>query len=92
MIPVILVILIAGRAGFKHTLRSSSRLRLALPSIIIPCFRGGWPLATKLADLFVGIALGAASVTGQTCHGLAFGGRLPGAVVYPIALLDPGHP
>jgi multidrug transporter EmrE-like cation transporter len=44
------------------------------------------PLATKRVDLAVGIALGTASVTGQTFLGMALGGGLPGSVVYPIAL------
>jgi multidrug transporter EmrE-like cation transporter len=43
-------------------------------------------LAPKPVDIAVGIALGTASVTGQTFLGMALGGGLPGSVVYPITL------
>jgi multidrug transporter EmrE-like cation transporter len=44
------------------------------------------PLAPRPVDIIVGIALGTASVTGQTFLGMALGGGLAGSVVYPIAL------
>jgi multidrug transporter EmrE-like cation transporter len=43
-------------------------------------------LAPRRVDIILGIALGTASVTGQTFLGMALGAGLPGSVVYPIAL------
>ena len=43
-------------------------------------------LAPRPVDIILGIALGTASVTGQTFLGMALGAGLPGSIVYPIAL------
>ena len=40
----------------------------------------------RRSDLFTGVALGAFSVGGQTCLGLALAQGLPGTIVFPIVL------